>query len=499
MTGAFELMRAIPAEVDVVVIGTTTDAVAARASTSAPAAPADGAEIDWAFVRARGFEGRADQVQSLPSGGDGRAVVLVGLGPAASVDAGVVRRAAATAARAVTRATSVALTLLDQLPAEAGPTDRARAAQALVEGFTLGGYQFRTYKSETDPSGPERVVVVGTGGQRIQTALELGSAVAAGVTLARDLVNEPGGSLTAEGLAATATELAGRTGLGVAVLDERAIADERLGGLLGVNRGSTQPPRFITLTHVPDRPRGHVALVGKGITFDSGGLSLKTGAGMMTMKCDMGGAAAILGAMSVIPLVAGHTRVTAYLPATDNMPGPDATRPGDVLKIRNGKTVEVLNTDAEGRLVLADALSLAVEDEPDAIIDLATLTGAAESALGNRIAALMGNDRPWGDQVLEAAARAGERVWPLPLPDDYRKRLDSDVADLRNISRTTDGGAITAGLFLREFVGSGVAWAHLDIAGPAWSNDVDGELTRGGTGFGVRTLVELVRTFKRPR
>jgi leucyl aminopeptidase len=247
---------------------------------------------------------------------------------------------------------------------------------------------------------------------------------------------------------------------------------------------------------VPDDPQGHLALVGKGITFDSGGLSIKTADGMMTMKDDMGGAAAILGAMSAVAAVAPRCRVTAYIPSTDNMTGPDATRPGDVLRMYGGTTVEVLNTDAEGRLILGDALVLASEEGADAIVDLATLTGAVITALGSRVAGLMGNDDDWLAQVQTAADRAGERVWPLPLPDDYRKGLDSDVADLRNISRDKGAGAITAALFLREFVGEGIPWAHLDIAGPAWSDNVDGEVVKGGTGFGVRALLELASGFR---
>jgi leucyl aminopeptidase len=237
--------------------------------------------------------------------------------------------------------------------------------------------------------------------------------------------------------------------------------------------------------------------VGKGVVFDSGGLSLKTSSGMETMKTDMSGAAAVLAAMSVLADVGVKAKVVAYVPMVENMPSGTAIRPGDVLKIRNGKTVEVLNTDAEGRLILADALSLASEDKPDAIVDLATLTGACMVALGDKIAGIMGNDDRWSDQVRAAADTAGESMWPLPLPSEYRKLLDSEVADLRNISSGSYGGALTAGLFLAEFV-DGVAWAHVDIAGPARASGDDGYLVKGGTGFGVRTLVELAEHFKRP-
>ncbi len=241
-----------------------------------------------------------------------------------------------------------------------------------------------------------------------------------------------------------------------------------------------------------------MALVGKGITFDSGGLSLKPSDAMIGMKGDMGGAAAVLGAFAAIGRIGARVRVLGFVPLTDNMTGPDATRVGDVLTFRNGKTAEVLNTDAEGRLILADALSLASEAEPDAIVDLATLTGACMVALGARIAGLMGNSEGFVDQVREAAGRAGEPVWPLPLPSDLRKKIDSEVADMKNIG-DRNGGALTAGLFLKEFVGEGTPWVHLDIAGPAFSEEAYGELPKGGTGFGIRTLVALLTGFTKPK
>jgi leucyl aminopeptidase len=259
--------------------------------------------------------------------------------------------------------------------------------------------------------------------------------------------------------------------------------------------GSEEPCRLIKMTYEP--PGGAdstVALVGKGITFDSGGLSLKTGEGMMTMKTDMGGGAAVLAAMSALPAVAPPVRVVAFVPTTENMPSGRAMRPGDVLTIRNGTTVEVLNTDAEGRLILADGLSLAVEEEPVAIIDLATLTGACMIALGKGIAGLMTNDDGLRERVSGAADRAGEPVWHLPLPKQYRKHLDSPIADMKNIGNGPHGGALTAGLFLEEFV-DGIPWVHLDIAGPSTSEDDDGALAKGATGFGVRTLVELLATW----
>ncbi len=256
---------------------------------------------------------------------------------------------------------------------------------------------------------------------------------------------------------------------------------------------------MIRLRYQPDATTTdrRIGLVGKCITFDTGGYSIKTHEGMLTMKGDMTGGASVIGTMKVLAKLRPKINVTGIIPATENMPGGSATKPGDVLRIRNGKTVEVLNTDAEGRLVLADGLSLAVEAGVDAIIDVATLTGACVVALGRKVAGLMGNHAGWIDQVGQAAARAGEEVWPLPLPEDYRKLIDSDVADVKNISSGRYGGALTAGLFLKEFV-SDVPWAHLDIAGPARSEDDEGYLQKGGTGFGVRTLVEAVLSFQPP-
>jgi leucyl aminopeptidase len=329
----------------------------------------------------------------------------------------------------------------------------------------------------------------------VRAAAERASIVADAVCFARDLVNTPGGTLTPQVFADLAAERATAAGLEVEVLDADGIAEAGLGGLLAVNQGSTQPPRMVKLTYTPDaelEPTGDtLAFVGKGITFDSGGLSIKPADGMIGMKMDMGGAAAVIAAMCALPALGARTAAVSFTPMTDNMINGDAQRPGDVFTARGGTTVEVLNTDAEGRLILADALVLASEEQPTAIVDLATLTGACLVALGDRIAGLMSNDDEFRGRVVGAAAVAGERVWPLPLPADYRKLLDSRVADISNISSARFGGTLTAGLFLQEFVGDGIPWAHLDIAGPAYLDSPDGEQGPGGTGFGVRTLLQL--------
>ena len=450
--------------------------------------------FDAGVLNMAGFEGKADQIHLQPAGGGFAG--LVGLGPAAKVNAATIRRAAAVLTRSCSRHTRVAVRLTEDTDVDAGS-----ARQALAEGAILGAYRYTEFKSAEggadDDGQPKlaRVDVVGSTSAAAKEALERGTAIAAAVCLARDLSNEPGGSLTAPAFADKAAAVARDAGLEVKVWAESEIRAERLGGVLGVNRGSTQPPRFVEVTYEPEgTPVATLAYVGKGITFDAGGLSIKTAQGMMMMKMDMCGAAAIIGAMSVLPAVAAPVRVKAYLPMTDNMLGGDATRPGDVLTIRNGKTIEVLNTDAEGRLILADALSLACEDEPDAIVDLATLTGACMVALGPSIAGLMGNDEAFIDQVRGAAERAGERVWPLPLPADYTKQFDSNVADMKNIGGNY-GGTLTAGLILQQFVSDGVPWAHLDIAGPARAESDDGEISKGGTGFGVRMLVELALSY----
>jgi leucyl aminopeptidase len=477
-----ELARIAPEDVDALAVGVVAERL-------------EGDGLDWAFLRSQGFEARLGDVRAVPGEG-GRTTYVVGLGHAADVDADALRNAAGSLARAARRQSSLAVDLLGHL-VEGGSA--ARAAQAVVEGLVLGGYEYHAFKSEPEPGRLSRVVVVGGGGQRVQAALDRALVITEAVCWVRDLVNEPGGSLTPTRLADQAVAVGAEAGFEVTVWDEKQIRKEKLGGLLGVNRGSTQNPRFLQLSYEPDKPRGTVALVGKGITFDSGGLSLKSPDAMIGMKGDMGGAAAVLGAFRAVARLGAKVRLLGFLPITDNMTGGDASRVGDVLTMRNGKTVEVLNTDAEGRLVLADALSLATEAAPDAIVDLATLTGACMVALGDRTAGLMGNHRGWLDQVRAASDAVGEPTWPLPLPRHLRDKIDSGIADIKNVSDNRYGGALVAGLFLQEFVGEGIPWAHLDIAGPSDAHDEHDEIRKGGTGFGVRTLVELVTTFAKPK
>ncbi|MGI8810847.1 MAG: leucyl aminopeptidase [Acidimicrobiales bacterium] len=479
----FTLADEVPAGVDAV----GTPVFAGRVMP-----PGAAADLDLEFLAERGFEGRPGEALAVPSGRG--SWIALGVGEPDKVTAETLRRAAAAFVRCAWRSHSGATTLLSAAPPDLDP---ALAAQAVAEGASLAAYRFSRYKADPKPSALESLVVVGSGDEA-RHGLSRGARVAEAVAMARDLVNEPARAMTPRRFAELAAEVAEGEGLTLTVLDELGIVAEGMGGLAGVALGSDEPARMIQLIYDPPAGAGaSVALVGKGITFDSGGLSIKTAEGMETMKTDKSGASAVLAAMSVIAALAPPVRVVAIMPVTENMPGGAALKPGDVLTIRNGKTVEVLNTDAEGRLVLADGLSLAVEAEVDAIIDVATLTGACVVALGRKVAGLMGNHAGWIDQVGQAAARAGEDVWPLPLPEDYRKLIDSDVADIKNISGGRYAGALTAGLFLREFVGD-IPWAHLDIAGPARSEDDEGYLQKGGTGFGVRTLVEAVMSFTKP-
>jgi leucyl aminopeptidase len=493
MAPTIELVTTVT-DVDLLVVPVFSDRQLGPGASSVDDA-LDGTLAD--FMEEANFDGKRGEVLAVPTHArlDSRAALLLGVGDRGSFDLGTLRRSAAVLARRASTVTSVATTLLD---AVASDVDRGTAAQALAEGVGLGSYQFLRYKSDAKPSRLERVLVVGRGGAKARAGLQRGARIADAVAWARDLINEPAAAKSPEDVAELARKIGRSSGLKVKVLAGEQLERERMGGVLGVGNGSHRPPRFVRLEYAPSGARATLGLVGKGVVFDSGGLSLKTAGGMETMKTDMSGAAAVIAAMSALRDLGVKVRVVGYVPLVENMPSGHAMRPGDVLTMRNGKTVEVLNTDAEGRLILADALALADDEAADAVIDLATLTGAVVTALGDKVAGLMGSDDAWIAQVRDAADRAGERVWHLPLPEDYRRNLDSEIADLRNISSGSGAGTLTAGLFLKEFAGRR-PWAHLDIAGTARSSAEDGELSKGGTGFGVRTLLELARTFKAPR
>ena len=375
--------------------------------------------------------------------------------------------------------------------------DPDNAVGALVEGALLAGYQFNKYRSNAKaPAELKSLTLFRSGFKKtaaMQKSVDSAQAIMPGVFLARDLVNEPPSVATARFLGAQArTHCRGR-GLTVEVWNKKKIAAMKLAGLLAVNRGSLEEPRFIRIHYQPaGKAKKKVALIGKGITFDSGGLSLKPSKSMETMKFDMAGGAAVIAAMSCLPKLGLNVEVTGYVPTTDNLPGHDAQKPGDVIRYRNGKTIEVLNTDAEGRLILADALALAAEQKPDYMINLATLTGACMTALGTQVAGIFSNHQPLADTLMRSSEEAGEKLWQLPLVKEYKELIKSSVADMKNIGGA-HGGAITAALILQEFVGE-IPWAHLDLAGPAFAESDNALCPKGGTGFGVRTLTKFLTT-----
>lgn len=449
--------------------------------------------------RRRGFRAKVGETLVLERDGGGLEV-LVGAGARDKCTLDHVRRAGGAFMRAVSDCESA---VFDLRGVEGGRLTARATAGAWAEGVLLAEHRFSRYKTDHEPRALKSVTLVTDDVVNTTAAVTRAAVVASAVNIARDLINEPATAMTPSRLADVAVAIALRHGLAIEVFDQDRIVAERLGGLLGVARGSAEPPRLVKLIYEPDPavalPVGGrvptVALVGKGITFDSGGLSLKTADGMSTMKTDMSGAAAVIATLGSCRDLGIPVRVVGIAPITENMPGGRATKPGDVLRIRNGKTIEVLNTDAEGRLVLADGLCLATEERPDAIIDLATLTGACVVALGRHIAGLMGNDERLIAQVSAASARAGENTWHLPLPDEYKSHIESEIADMKNIGSPGQAGALSAALLLAEFVGD-TPWVHLDIAGPARSEEERDYLHKGATGFGVRTLIEFLGRFE---
>lgn len=385
-------------------------------------------------------------------------------------------------------------------PAGPGPTgfELRDCAQATVEGLLLGAYRYDGFKTgDTDRSRLESVAVVTpqrTQAYEIRDGTEAGLISAEGTTLARDLSNAPGNAMTPRKLAAAARKMAGETGLKCRVLTRKDIAKERMGALLAVNAGSEEPPRFIVLEHgEASDGTDTLVFIGKGITFDSGGISIKSSGGMEEMKHDMSGAAAVIGAMRSVALSKPSLHVVGLVPAAENLPDGRALKPGDIITTRSGKTIEVINTDAEGRLVLADALEYAERYDPAAVVDLATLTGACVVALGNAATGMMGNDDGLQDRVRSAGEAAGERVWPLPLWQDYHDQIKSHIADVKNTGGRW-AGALTAGAFLAKFVER--PWVHLDIAGTAYTDASKPYCPKGATGVGVRLLLQLVKDWK---
>jgi leucyl aminopeptidase len=448
---------------------------------------------------ASGAEGEVTKLPA-PAGFKAPLVVAVGLGAEPEKDSGfdaeALRKAAGVAARALAGSKKAAFAL---------PLADAADAGAVAEGVLLGAYAFDTYKNSgkeakaKDPKGKngkaplaEAALLGGKPRDRAyKAAVERATAVSEELNRARDLINMPPNDLDPQAFAAVAQTAAKEHGIKVQVLDEKALEKGGYGGILGVGAGSASGPRLVKLSYTSSKAKKHLAFVGKGITYDSGGISLKPAGHNETMKCDMSGAAAVLGAVVAAARLGLEVNVTGWLALAENMPSGSATRPGDVLRMYSGKTVEVLNTDAEGRLVLADALWAASQEKPDAIVDVATLTGAMMLALGNRTFGIMANDEAFRSAVYEAAEEVGEPAWPMPLPEHLRKGMDSSTADIANMGERM-GGGLVAGLFLKEFVGEGITWAHLDIAGPAFNEGGPfGYTPKGGTGTAVRTLVRV--------
>ena len=444
-----------------------------------------------------GFGGGRDELVRLPGTDGGPSIAVIGLPE--SVDADALRYAAGSAVRQLAGVESVSIDL---------PSGGDDELGAILEGAALGSYAFTAYREASASGVRPPVTTIDVRGEASDAAALVARAlaVAEAAALVKDLVNTPPIDLYPQTFAEAAQKAAADLPVDVTVWDEDALAEDGFGGILGVGQGSTRPPRLVKVSYTPAGAERHLALVGKGITFDSGGLSLKPPTGMVGMKYDMTGAATVLAVAVAAARLALPVRVTAWLCIAENMPSGSAIRPNDVLRIRGGRTVEVLNTDAEGRLVLADGLAAASEERPDAIVDVATLTGAAMVALGTRYAAVMGEDA-LVDEVLDAATSAGELLWPMPLPAELRATINSEIADIANANPgNTAGGMLLAGVFLQEFVGRTadtedaprIPWAHLDIAGPAKGPASPYGFTgKGPTAVTVRALIRLAEDFSR--
>jgi leucyl aminopeptidase len=492
---SYHLRTASPAKTrsDVVVVGAEQSGKDVRLAPGAEdVAQAYGRKLR-PLLSTLGFSGKPGEVVKVPTGGTIASPLLVIVGLGESPGHVAVRRAAGAAARAISNASSVALAL---------PADTPELVRAVTEGFDLGGYTFTTYKKAGNKDAKRaNTVAVLTATARQQTAvaaMEEALLVAQAVRAARDWVNLPAADLRPPAFADAVSDAGKKLGRGVKVkmkvYDEEQLADLGCGGILGVGSGSSAPPRMVELTYEPADPVAHLALVGKGITYDSGGLSIKPASGMTTMKCDMAGAAAVVQATFAIAKLGLPVKVSTFAPMAENMLSGSAMRPGDVITQYGGTTIEVMNTDAEGRLILADALVRATELGPDVILDVATLTGHMVIALGDRVAGVLGSDEIVGG-VLAAGETAGEAMWPMPIPDAIVDRVKaSKIADLLQHDGVRWGGGLFAAAYLREFT-AGRPWAHLDIAGTAFnSGGPYGHVTSGGTGFAVATLVDYARS-----
>jgi len=435
------------------------------------------------------FTGKRDETAVLYPSGPASRVLLIGLGKTEEVDRGAIRRAAAIAAK---RARSLGVPRATfHLPGEASGTVSLRdAGQAIAEGSAQGAWQYNEMKKPEEKKAPlELMEVLSQDGSELSQGHTTGQAIGAGQTLARSIQVLPGNVCTPTFVAERARELAQRYGFDITVLDKAAIIKEKMGALMSVAQGSAEEPRFIAMEY-KGSAAAPVVLVGKGVTFDTGGISIKPAQNMEDMKYDMSGAAAVLGTFEMLGRLKPNIHAVGLIPSTENMPSGTAVKPGDVVTSHLGKTIEIINTDAEGRLILADALSYARRYQPAAVVDIATLTGAIVVALGHIASGVMGSDEKLVEELRAAADRADERIWPLPLWDDYRELMKSDIADVKN-SGGRPAGSISAGWFLREFV-EDFPWAHLDIAGTAYTEREDATRVKGPTGVGVRLFSEFL-------
>ena len=460
--------------------------------------PASLAELDKAtggaldrLFSSGDFAGKRDETAVIYPTGPAARVLLVGLGKPEEVSRSSIRRAASVAAK---RARSLGVPRAAfHLPAESsGSVPAAEAGQAIGEGLAQGVWQFSDMRRPPEEQKPvlEHVDILAPADtEEASRGHRIGAAIGAGQTLARGIQVLPGNVCTPTYVARTAEEIAARYGFDVTVLDKAAIVREKLGALLAVAQGSAEEPRFIALEY-KGAAGAPVVLVGKGVTFDTGGISIKPAQNMEDMKYDMSGAAAVLGTFEALGRLRPKVHVVGLIPSTENMPSGTAVKPGDVITSASGKTIEVINTDAEGRLILCDALTYAKRYQPACVLDIATLTGAIVVALGHTATGVMGTDDGLTEEVRAAGERAGERVWPLPLWDEYRELMKSDIADIKNAGGRP-AGSISAGWFLREFV-DGFPWAHLDIAGTAYTDREEPYRVKGPTGLGVRLFSEFV-------
>jgi leucyl aminopeptidase len=486
------IAKSVARATDVLVVGFTADG-----PVGVPEA------IESAYVKAfgttlgematsLGAQATAGKRRTLPAAGDGPRIIVVGLGSSTPTPedlrraAGVgIRQAAGLAGKG---RVSVAISL---------GTDEPETVQAVAEGALLGTYRYAPISAKEAPNASIAKVSVISAAKieaKVTTTAQL---VASAVLTAREWVNIPPNLLYPETFAEEAKALVRTARITVEVLDDKALARDGYGGILAVGGGSSRPPRLVRLSYSPRGASAHLALVGKGITFDSGGLNLKPGDSMYTMKCDMAGAAAVIAATDAIARLGLKIKVTTYACLAENLPSDTAYRPSDVLTMYGGKTVENGNSDAEGRIVMADGIVRACEDKPDLVIDVATLTGAVIVALGDRTAGLMASDDETADKILDAAEVAGEDFWQLPIPKDIRGKLESKVADIKSTGTDRGAGALVAAAFLRDFVADDIAWAHLDIAGPAFLEGAPyGYVSSGGTGVGVRTLIALATSLQ---